>query len=154
MRNYYLLVVLLFCLGCGQTTNVFKVDVELKNAPSSITAYLDILEPGNANPKTVDTVFVAGSTVSTFTLQTAATEEEGVYRVRFENGPFFLLVGDQSSISIQADWKTPENFQTKHHRFYQQIYHFQDKLMKCRSIQQHHKFVLLDIMFHNYYIDN
>jgi peroxiredoxin len=70
------------------------------------------LEPGNANPKTVDTVFVAGSTVSTFTLQTAATEEEGVYRVRFENGPFFLLVGDQPSISIQADWKTPENFQT------------------------------------------
>lgn len=112
MKNYYLLVVLMLCLGCKQTSNVFKVDVQVKNVPNSLTAYLDILEPGNANPKTVDTATIVAGKLATFTLQTAPAEEESVYRVRFENGTFFLLVGDQASITIMVDWKTPESFQT------------------------------------------
>jgi peroxiredoxin len=112
MKNYYLLVILMFCLGCKQTSKVFKVDVELKNVPSNLTAYLDILEAENANPKTVDTATIEAGNLATFTLQTAPADEETVYRVRFDNGTFFLLVGDQSSINITADWRTPERFQT------------------------------------------
>jgi peroxiredoxin len=112
MKNYYLLVVLMFSLGCKQESNVFKVDVELRNVPNNSTAYLDVLEPGNSNPKTVDTALIVAGKTSVFTLQTAPSEEETVYRVRFENGTFFLLVGDQSSIAVLADWKTLENVKT------------------------------------------
>lgn len=112
MKNYYLLVVLVFFLGCTQKSNVFKVDVELKDVPNNLIAYLDILEPGNENPKTVDTASIVAGKTSVFSLQTAPSEQETVYRVRFENGPFFLLVGDQTSIAITADWKKPESFQT------------------------------------------
>ena len=112
MKNYYLLVFLMFSLGCKQESNVFKVDVELRNVPNNSTAYLDVLEPGNSNPKTVDTALIVAGKTSVFTLQTAPSEEETVYRVRFENGTFFLLVGDQSSIAVLADWKTLESVKT------------------------------------------
>lgn len=112
MKNIYLIVLLFVFFGCNSKTSNFKVNVELINAPTPLTIYLDLLEPGGADPKTVDTAQLTPGNPSKFSFQTALTKDETVFRVRFEDGQFLLLVADQEKIDIKADWKNLVSYQT------------------------------------------
>jgi peroxiredoxin len=112
MKNISLIVVLFVFFGCNSKTSNFNINVELKNAPTPLTIYLDLLEPGGANPKTVDTAQLTAGNPINFSFKTALTKDETVFRIRFDDGQFLLLVADQDNIEIKADWKKLISYQT------------------------------------------
>lgn len=105
-----LLASLIFvCFSCKQQSNNLTVNIHVSNNPQTQYAYLDLIEL-DANPITMDSVKVTGSDMNVH-FKGGILNQEALYRVRFEKDQyFFILVGDQSDIQIDFDWKNPSNY--------------------------------------------
>lgn len=107
-----LLAALMFAFfSCKQQSNNLTISLHVSNNPQSQYAYLDLIEL-DANPITMDSMKVNGEDANIL-LKGGSMNPEALYRVRFEkNQYFFILVGDQSELRIDFDWKTPGNYST------------------------------------------
>jgi peroxiredoxin len=144
MKNTFLIVVLFVFFGCNSKTSQFKINVELKNAPTPLTIYLDLLEPGGANPKTVDTAQLTTENRTKFSFNTALSKDETVFRLRFEDGQFLLLVADQDNIEIKADWKNLISYQTNSsasNTLKVLLYGFNNKIKQIESLSNNIKYL-------------
>lgn len=79
----------------------FKITGQLANAPLEMI-YLEELT--TQSPKVVDT-FAVKDASGRFELS-GMVGEQGLYRIRFENGKFILLALDAGDMSITGDYKT------------------------------------------------
>ena len=86
----------------------FKIDVQLANAPLE-KVYLEELS-GQA-PKIVDTTAVKDAS-GKFDLDGMVTEQ-GLYRIRFENGKYIMLALDAGDMSINGDYNELEKITVK-----------------------------------------
>lgn len=86
----------------------FKIDVQLANAPLE-KVYLEELS-GQA-PKIVDTTAVKDAS-GKFDLDGMVTEQ-GLYRIRFENGKYIMLALDAGDMSITGDYNELEKIAVK-----------------------------------------
>ena len=107
-----LLAALMFAFfSCKQQSNNLTINLHVSNNPQSQYAYLDLIEL-DANPITMDSIKVNGEDANIL-LKGGSINPEALYRVRFEkNQYFFILVGDQSELKIDFDWKTPGDYST------------------------------------------
>ena len=97
--------------SCKQTSNNLMVNLQVSNNPQTQYAYLDLIEL-DANPITMDSVKVTGSSMNVH-LKGGALNQEALYRIRFEKDQYFLiLVGDQTDVNIEFDWKKPDEYIT------------------------------------------
>lgn len=99
-----------FFAGCNShpEKGTFKIDVQLANAPLE-KVYLEELT-GQA-PKIVDTTAVKDAS-GKFDLDGMVTEQ-GLYRIRFENGKYILLALDAGDMSINGDYNELEDVRIK-----------------------------------------
>lgn len=81
----------------------FNIDVQLANAPLE-KVYLE--ELGGQAPKIVDTTAVKDAS-GKFELDGMVTEQ-GLYRIRFENGKYIVLALDAGDMSIKGDYNELE----------------------------------------------
>ena len=107
-----LLAALIFAFfSCQQKSNNLTVSIRVINNPQSQYAYLDLVEL-DANPITMDSIKLNGADANIH-LKGGLMNPEALYRVRFEKDQyFFILIGDQSELTIDFDWKNPGNFTT------------------------------------------
>ena len=97
--------------SCKQKSNNLTVNLHVSNNPQSQYAYLDLIEL-DANPITMDSIKVSGEDANIH-LKGGSMNPEALYRIRFERDQyFFILVGDQSELKIDFDWKKPGNYST------------------------------------------
>jgi peroxiredoxin len=107
-----LLAALMFAFfSCKQISNNLTVSIHVTNNPQTQYAYLDLVEL-DANPITMDSIKINGANANIH-LKGGIMNPEALYRVRFEKDQyFFILIGDQSELKIDFDWKNPGNYST------------------------------------------
>lgn len=94
--------VLLLALGChsSDSQNSFTLEGILEGGGDQ-SVYLEQIYFSNEAPKVLDTAVMKNGA---FTISTIA-QEEGLYRIRFENSPGYLFISDQETIHFQAGVK-------------------------------------------------
>jgi peroxiredoxin len=112
MKKYIVPFILLLATACKSNVDQFSVSGTVSNNPARQAVYLDLIELDGVTPTTLDTaVLEAGS--GRFELETTPSQEEGIYRLRFEkDGVFVLLASDRNDIEFNADWKDFGNYTT------------------------------------------
>jgi len=104
-------LLILFVFSCKQSSNNLTVNVQITNNAASQYVYIDLIEL-DANPITMDSVKLTGVS-PTAILNAGKTNQEALYRVRFEEDQFyFILVGDQDNIKVEFDAKNPAIYTT------------------------------------------
>lgn len=96
--------------GCNShpEKGTFKIDVQLANAPLE-KVYLE--EMALQGPKIVDTTAVKDAS-GKFELD-GMVAEQGLYRIRFENGKYIVLGLDAGDMSIHGDYNELEKIAVK-----------------------------------------
>jgi len=106
MKKYIIpLLIILFSACKNEADNNLKVNGVLVNNPEKQTVYLDAIELDAVTPRTLDTAILQPGKTE-FSMKGIPSENEGIYRLRFEkDGVFVLLVNDRNDIQFSADWK-------------------------------------------------
>lgn len=111
MKKFLALLFLVAAFACGRRSDQLTISGDIRNSPGQ-AVYLDLIELDAVVPTTLDTAVIDPEDGS-FTLETPAPAEEGIYRLRFENdGVFVLLANDRNDIDFNADWKDFGNYST------------------------------------------
>ncbi len=97
------ILIIIFCLAffsCNnvKTTGKFTLTGEIKNADDQKLFLEEIHFTQNA-PVVIDTSLLQKSKVTI----TGIGPEEGLYRIRLENGPGYIFINDKEAISFTAD---------------------------------------------------
>ena len=100
MKRLSILFSALFFLSCNNenTTGKFNVTGEIKNATDQ-KIFLEEIHFSQAPPVVIDTALLEKGKVNI----KAIAPEEGLYRIRLENGPGFIFINDKDNISFTAD---------------------------------------------------
>jgi peroxiredoxin len=114
MKHFPWLPLMLFLLtatSCSDKQKNVSVKLNLRNFPTAQAVYLDVIDL-EAKPLTLDTVNAAQGDVS-LELNGGALDAEALYRIRFEKDEmYFLVIPDQQTIEIDADWKQADQYTT------------------------------------------
>lgn len=94
--------VALFSCNNENTTGRFTVTGEIKNSTDQ-KIFLEELHFSQNPPEVIDTSLVEKGRVSI----KAIASEEGLYRIKLENGPGFMFINDKDDISFTADGADP-----------------------------------------------
>ena len=100
MKRLFVIVCCLIFFSCKEETTKgkFTVSGEIKNATDQ-KIFLEELYFGNKPPVVIDTSVLEKGKVNIKGIGT----EEGLYRVRMEDGPGYIFINDKDDISFTAD---------------------------------------------------
>lgn len=113
IRSILFSVSLTLVMSCGESGDgTVRIEGVFKNNTSEQDLFLDLVEAGASQLKTVDTVRVAKGT-SPFNLTGVALGKDDLYRVRVgASGQYILLVADRADLQITMDASNPEAYET------------------------------------------
>lgn len=108
MKKISVLILAVITLASCQQKKygAFTVSGKILNAPGQKIT-LEEIPFGGENPITIDSTKLKSN--GTFELR-GMGKEEGLYRVAIENGPFVLVVNDNSNIKVQIDVNNYRNY--------------------------------------------
>src|SRR4051812_35052400 len=100
MKRLLVLISALAFFSCNNenTTGKFVVSGAIKNAKDQ-KIFLEEIHFSQDAPLVIDTSLVEKGKVSI----KAIASEEGLYRIRLENGPGFIFINDKDDINFTAD---------------------------------------------------
>ena len=95
MKRLSILFSALFFLSCNNenTTGKFIVTGDIKNAPDQ-KIFLEEIHFSQEPPVVIDTALLEKGKVKIKSI----AAEEGLYRIRLENGPGFIFINDKDNI--------------------------------------------------------
>jgi peroxiredoxin len=113
IRSIFFSLSLTLVMSCGENGDgTVRIEGMFKNNISDQDLFLDLVEAGASQLKTVDTVRVAKGT-SPFKLTGVALGKDDLYRVRVgASGLYILLVADRADLQVTMDASNPEAYET------------------------------------------
>ena len=112
-RQVFFTISILLLISCGNDGDgIVKVEGSISNNRTAQDIYLDYLETGAEELKTVDTAR-AGIGDGSFSLEGMPMGSDDLYRLRVGNsGQFMLLVADRPDLRITMDAASPAKYET------------------------------------------
>lgn len=100
MKKLFTIVLAAILFSCNNenTTGKFTVTGEIKDATDQ-KAFLEELHFSQDPPVVIDTLLIEKGKVKIKSI----ASEEGLYRIRLENGPGFIFINDKDAITFTAD---------------------------------------------------
>jgi peroxiredoxin len=112
-RPLFFTLTLVMLLSCGNNRDgIVSIGGTIKNNSAEQDVYLDLVEAGASQLKTVDTARV-GKGASAFELEGVAMGTDDLYRIRIGGeGQYILMVADRSDLRISLDAAAPGTYET------------------------------------------
>jgi peroxiredoxin len=112
-RQVFFTISIILLISCGNDGDgIVKVEGAIRNNIAVQDIYLDYLETGGEELKTVDTAR-AGTGDGSFSLEGMAIGSDDLYRLRVGNsGQYVLLVADRPDLRITMDAASPAKYET------------------------------------------
>ena len=108
----FIILSLAMFMSCGDGGDgMVGIEGKIRNNATAQDLYLDLVEAGASELKTLDTVRAAKGTAD-FRLTGVALGKDDLYRIRLGNsGQYVLLVADRSDLRITLDAAAPAQLQ-------------------------------------------
>lgn len=109
----FIILSLAMFMSCGDGGDgMVGIEGKIRNNATAQDLYLDLVEAGASELKTLDTVRAAKGTAD-FRLTGVALGKDDLYRIRLGNsGQYVLLVADRSDLRITLDAAAPASYET------------------------------------------